>query len=114
MTIDEAIKHAEEIAEEQNNLYKLCLPEYNCNGLKDCSALENGKDIDCLKCASEHEQLAEWLKELKDTRQAIKNIKAEIGKLTIYHTTEKGSELISKKAVFRVFNFVLNGNRDKE
>ena len=43
MTIDEAIKHAEEVAEEQ---------------VKRCE-----------KCAEEHRQLAEWLKELKQLRE---------------------------------------------
>ena len=43
MTIDEAIKHAEEVAEE-----KLCE-----------------------KCGEEHRQLAEWLKELKQLRETL-------------------------------------------
>lgn len=45
-------------------------------------------------------------------RTKIDDIKAEINKLTIYHTTEQGSELISKKAVYRVFNLIVNGSRD--
>jgi hypothetical protein len=45
-------------------------------------------------------------------RSKINDIKAEIDKLTVYHTTEQGSELISKKAVQRVFNLILNGSRD--
>ena len=40
MTLDEAIKHCEEVAEEQ-------------------------EEKECLECAAEHRQLAEWLKELK-------------------------------------------------
>jgi len=43
MTIDEAIKHAEEVAEEQ---------------VKRCE-----------KCAEQHRQLEEWLKELKQLRE---------------------------------------------
>lgn len=54
MTIDEAIKHCEEVAEEQ---------EKN----------------ECNECAAEHRQLAEWLKELKAYREAkdkiFKNMK---------------------------------------
>ena len=41
MTLDEAIKHAEEVAEEKR----------------------------CEKCGEEHRQLAEWLKELKQLRK---------------------------------------------
>lgn len=46
-----------------------------------------------------------WMKKIKD-------IKEEIEKLTVYYTTEQGSELICKEAVFRCFNLVLNGYRD--
>ena len=55
MTIDEAIVHAREVA------------EYNrkCNENSDCI------DIECERCAEEHEQLAEWLEELKTYRQYI-------------------------------------------
>ena len=55
MTIDEAIEHAREVAEIQRNNDKLnktlgkSSPYYN---------------TDCIKCAEEHEQLADWLEEL--------------------------------------------------
>lgn len=54
-SIDEAIVHAREVA------------EYNrkCNENSDCI------DIECERCAEEHEQLAEWLEELKAYRQYI-------------------------------------------
>ena len=56
LSIDEAIAHAREVAEIQRNNDKLnktlgkSSPYYN---------------TDCIKCAKEHEQLAEWLEELK-------------------------------------------------
>ena len=59
MTIDEAIEHAREVAEIQRNNDKLNKtlgkrsPYYN---------------TDCIKCAEEHEQIAEWLEELKDIK----------------------------------------------
>ena len=58
MTIDEAIKHCEEVAE------------------KYCEKVEEGLTADdfCDSCASEHRQLAEWLKELKKYREARKEI----------------------------------------
>lgn len=64
MTLEEAIKHCEEVANRERELYSLC-PE-KCVGLSDCRELKHGKDRGCLKYAEEHEQLAEWLKELKD------------------------------------------------
>lgn len=54
MTLDEAIKHCEEKAEELN---KEVLKQAN---------LCNAKEVaDCQECAKEHEQLAEWLKDYK-------------------------------------------------
>ena len=56
LSIDEAISHAREVAEIQRNNDKLnktlgkSSPYYN---------------TDCIKCAEEHEQLAEWLEDLK-------------------------------------------------
>ena len=59
MTIDEAIAHAREVA------------EYNrkCNENSDCI------DIECERCAEEHEQLAEWLEELKSSRQELNELR---------------------------------------
>lgn len=59
MTIDEAIVHAREVATIQRNNKKIndtlgpFSPYYN---------------QDCVKCAQEHDQLAEWLEELKQYR----------------------------------------------
>jgi hypothetical protein len=66
LTLDEAIKHCLEVAEEQSRFYSLC--PHPCDGTKDCMSLKNGKDMGCVKCATEHRQLAEWLKELKEWR----------------------------------------------
>lgn len=56
MTLDEAIKHAEEVAEEKENEGKLlCQSE--------------GASIGCLTCAEEHRQLAEWLRDYKRLKE---------------------------------------------
>lgn len=57
MTLDEAIKHAEEKA---NNLFIRSDPnrEYPCFTTEEARA-------ECEECAEEHKQLALWLKELK-------------------------------------------------
>ena len=61
MTLDEAIKHAEEVAEKnEENASWFWDKEYSTNYKK------------CIKCASEHRQLAEWLKELKRLREQTK------------------------------------------
>ena len=55
LSIDEAIAHAREVANTQRGKSGICLQ----NGLE-CEHFSA-----CLKCAEEHEQLAEWLEELK-------------------------------------------------
>lgn len=56
MTLEEAIKHCEEVAEEQLALCEMEL----------CISPQHERDV--RECASEHRQLAEWLKELKKYR----------------------------------------------
>ena len=58
MPIDEAIAHAREVASEQKRRSGICVQNNS----------ECDKFSACLKCAEEHEQLAEWLEELKKRR----------------------------------------------
>lgn len=60
MTIDEAIKHANEVAD-------LC--EYEASKYDMTDAYESHVACQEGKCAEEHRQLAEWLKELKQLRE---------------------------------------------
>ena len=60
MTLDEAIKHAEEVANEKERLGAMG------RGNPDKFAPSPEQ---CFKCAEEHRQLAEWLKELKAFRE---------------------------------------------
>lgn len=57
MTLDEAIIHAEEVAEINQTI-------------ADNTESDKWQDIAaCEKCAAEHRQLAEWLRELKKRRE---------------------------------------------
>ena len=58
LSIDEAIAHAREVAEGQKRRSGICVQNDS----------ECDKFSACLKCAEEHEQLAEWLEELKALR----------------------------------------------
>jgi len=58
MTLDEAIKHCEEVAKSNRNEVERGVWE------KDSPTEQR-----CISCAEEHEQLAEWLKELKEWRE---------------------------------------------
>lgn len=58
LTIDEAIAHAKDVAGKKYNEGFLCHANPD-----DCKLDE------CVKCAQEHEQLAEWLTQLKEYQQ---------------------------------------------
>ena len=60
MTLEEAIKHCEEVAEAEERSAKLHQrPDRGVKG--------SGKRyLSCIECAKEHRQLAEWLRELKE------------------------------------------------
>jgi hypothetical protein len=61
MTLEEAILHAEEVAEAEEQKYKDWKGDYS-----------HLKKIDsCLECANEHRQLAEWLREVEESRKVI-------------------------------------------
>lgn len=57
MTLEEAIKHCEEVAEKYDTELNLI----NCG-------ISNESCDDCIECANEHRQLAEWLRELVHLR----------------------------------------------
>ena len=69
-SIDEAIAHAREIAEEQRKDNENCKykAEYGCKGCADYYSKP------CIEYAEEHEQIAEWLEELKDYRDKNKMV----------------------------------------
>lgn len=71
MTIDEAIARAREAAKEQKSKYDKCPTRlsYNC-----AMCFHNPK---CDEDAKEHEQLAEWLEELKELREYKKRMEMQ-------------------------------------
>lgn len=66
MTLDEAIKHCEEIAMDKTNLAQ--------------TLWDSKEKARCKECADEHEQLAQWLIELKILRNndVLDKIRAEV------------------------------------
>lgn len=77
LSIDEAIAHAREVAEEQRKDNGKCeyKAEYGCKGCADYYSKP------CIECAEEHEQLAEWLELLKWYQQSMEDIPDESGVL---------------------------------
>lgn len=66
MNLEEAIKHAKNVAKEKYN--EAMLSHEN----------SNDEELDgCIECAREHEQLAEWLEELKNLREYKRKMKTQ-------------------------------------
>lgn len=82
MTLDEAIKHCEEKAKELREKAKIYEGQF----------LWERDAEDCQECAEEHEQLAEWLTELKAYREGKSNEKTEKKDIKMVNATpyEKG------------------------
>ena len=68
-TLDEAIAHAREVAERQRST------QVKHFGRLTCDSIEK-----CIKCEEEHEQLADWLEELKMLRE-LKSEHRKIGNI---------------------------------
>lgn len=69
MTLNEAIKHCLEVAEKAE-------VDANYINLFGETPDELGRTLaSCIRCAEEHRQLAEWLKELKERRKNDKHCK---------------------------------------
>lgn len=72
MTLDEAIVHAREVVSEERR-----------SGICVQNDSECDKFSTCLKCAEEHEQLAEWLEELKFIKQWKSDVMEEFCKYDV-------------------------------
>lgn len=57
MTLDEAIKHCLKVAERYDRV--------------EDSHADDGLKLECIQCAADHRQLAEWLTELKELRRLV-------------------------------------------
>lgn len=121
MTLDEAIKHAEEVADEKK--------KEACN-LYDVKNYEESRE--CIWCSEEHRQLAEWLKDYKrlleqepsDTvsrgafEQVIWERDVAIGQLEklgygLGQKVEPCDDAVSRKAVDELSKELVHTTRDK-
>ena len=83
MTIDEAIKHCEEVAN-QNEFETRIYDELNR------ASDEEYRNNHC-QCAADHRQLADWLKELKERRTVKRGHWIEIDYGMFYECSECGN-----------------------
>lgn len=77
MTLEEAIIHAEEVADEKMHEAESWEMSSKHWGDDKNSALDNADQ--CMECAEEHRQLAEWLKELKTVHAVIDDMEDHMG-----------------------------------
>ena len=63
MTLDEAIKHCEEVAQEHERHLKVY------ENIDEDRPLFKEEENECKECAKEHKQLAGWLKQLKKLKE---------------------------------------------
>ena len=82
MTIDEAIRHAEEVAEVQ---------EKKARKLNDGTMSTR---IKCEKCANEYRQLAEWLRELVHLRNITEYLRDMVTCFEFMNTMHYNEDII--------------------
>jgi len=80
MTLDEVIKNCENVAKIQRDYVK-----------SGCCCDDTEMEDNCLRCAVENEQLAEWLTELRH----LKNIMAYLNNTIDMFCTKNGEEIYS-------------------
>lgn len=88
MTLDEAIRHCEEVA--QNNRCQR-------DDAADYGDVETASYYQ--QCADDHKQLAEWLQELKEAKKFIRKVQNELMKGTSFYSTsflEENGELMDE------------------
>lgn len=99
LTLEEAIKHCEEVAKEQD---KLATRYEDASGYSrsHIESLKTNESIKCRECANEHRQLAEWFKELQRYRFEISECKAILD-----NPTPDVTENDKKRAMFVLKTF---------
>jgi hypothetical protein len=103
MTLDEAIKHAEEVAEEKDKFINKTYATFGEDRL-----LFKEEENECKKCANEHRQLAKWLKDYKrllEQEPVIDKIRAEIAEIQLIgYATVDGKREIASRAVLQILD----------
>lgn len=99
MTIDEAIRHCEEVAERYETRAKII------DRRKLGFALEN--PTACHECAADHRQLAEWLMELKELKNSVGAVKLKDMKEALELIREYKSENIAQKKMIAEYKRLL-------
>lgn len=98
MTIDEAISHALEVAEQN---------ETQADKWQEEGGEQWGKTTACRECAADHRQLAEWLTELKELKNSIGAIKLSNMNEALELIREYKAENIAQKKMIAEYKRIL-------
>lgn len=100
MTLDEAIKHAEEVAKRKESDLKVY------EGINEDRPLFLKEENECKKCAEEHRQLAEWLRELKAVREAWSQLVETVIEIKDNAVDDKDSDSNARHMARFFFNYL--------
>ena len=78
MELEDAIKHCEEVAKENDDSAKEFYRVSKLETHPDRKGAEDGY-VECKKCAAEHRQLAEWLRKLQKIKEIYDNWNVDFG-----------------------------------
>ena len=98
MTLDEAIKHCKEKAADNRhevlgNIMTAYAEVVRSGKIDNIESIDiDAVDLDCLKCAYEHDQLATWLTQLR----CVKNLVSWYGAKDAYGTDTSAESLIEQ------------------
>lgn len=85
MTLDEAIKHCLEVAEQNET-------QADKIGRQFIGSAMDKRATDCRECAADHRRLAEWLTELKELRNSVGAVKLKDMKEAVWLLQELNAE----------------------
>ena len=103
MTLDEAIKHCLEVAEQN---------DAQAEKWREEGGEEWGKTTACRECAADHRQLAEWLTELKELRNSLGAVKLSNMKEACELIRDYKAENITQKKLIAEYKRLLKAAVD--
>lgn len=112
LTLDEAIRHCLEVAEENDlaaGTYEL-LAENNHNAYERLTAETNSSR--CAECAANHRQLAEWLTELKEAKTIIRVCKRVLWFLLIHEIKSTSTRHEVKTLLKNITEYLSGGGEN--
>ena len=106
MTIDEAIKHCLEVAEQNETQADKIGRQFIGSAMDKCAT-------DCRECAADHRQLAEWLTDYKELKNSVGAVKLSDIKETLELIQDYKAENIEQKKLIAEYKRLLKSAIDE-